>query len=394
MKTIKIAHIFSVDFGIFSSLPQLKAMMAEGYEVHAICGGGDMLGPVRKAGIVTHVVDLNRAINPLKDWRVLLNLVKLIKKEGFTIVHTHNAKPEIIGQIAARLAKVPIVLHTHHGLVYRAEMGKLKRKMLIEMARFAGRFSDFYLSQSQEDIDTILDLKLLKPNKIELLGNGIDLNNFNPEDFDDNFRSHKRNEFDINDGHFVVGMVGRYVVEKGYLEYFKAAELVLEKYPKTIFVTVGRKLDSERDPVDISTLERLGIKENFRVLEDRRDMPEIYSFLDAVVLPSFREGVPRALIEAGAMKLPVVATDVPGCREVVRQGENGFLVPLLDVKALAERIIYLIENPIAAKEMGRRGRQIALQKFDYKQVINRVMKTYQKLLQSKCNISVAKTEAS
>ena len=131
-------------------------------------------------------------------------------------------------------------------------------------------------------------------------------------------------------------------------------------------------LESERDPVDFSVLRGLGVEEKFFVLKSRGDMPELYSVMDVVALPSYREGFPRSLMEASAMSRPVVASDVSGCRQAVVEGENGFLVPVKDASALASKVKLLLDDPALAARMGARGREIAEERFDVEKVVERL----------------------
>jgi glycosyltransferase involved in cell wall biosynthesis len=193
----------------------------------------------------------------------------------------------------------------------------------------------------------------------------------------------KKRELGIPEDHKVVGMVGRYVWEKGYREFFEAAQKICHERERVSFVTVGVPLESERDPVDFSVLRELGIEERTFVLKSRDDMPELYALMDVVALPSYREGFPRSLMEASAMSKPTVASDVSGCRQAVVNGRNGYLIPPKDSRALSEKIELLLGDEELAHRLGAEGRSLAEERFDVSKVIERLRACYDELLARK-----------
>ncbi|MBI3247440.1 MAG: glycosyltransferase family 4 protein [Deltaproteobacteria bacterium] len=380
---LKVAHLATVDLGLLFVWPQLRALQSEGFEVQALCGDGPWVSAFEDEGIKVHVISAKRQIALLADARLLWKLLSIMRREQYAIVHTHTPKMELIGQIAARLAGVPIVVYTNHGFIFRSQMSVLKQWLLVTLARIAGRISDHILSQSSEDIATALERRIYPPTRISYLGNGINLAQLDARRFAPDHVRLKKQEIGIREDHQVVGMVGRYVWEKGYREFFEAAKLVCEGQSRVSFLTIGMPLASERDPVDFGMLKQLGIDDHVVVLKSRRDMPELYSVMDIVVLPSYREGFPRTLMEAAAMSKPVVASDISGCREVVQDGHNGFLVPVKDSQALAEKIQHLLDDPELAAKFGQNGRRLAEERFDEAKVIERVRNCYQTLLRQK-----------
>ncbi|MFL6282692.1 MAG: glycosyltransferase, partial [Pyrinomonadaceae bacterium] len=255
--------------------------------------------------------------------------------------------------------------------------------MFRTVARVAGLFSDKVISQSAEDVSTVVREKIYTRRKVGFLGNGIDISDLRAERFTPGEVRAKRRELGIPEGCKVVGMVGRYVWEKGYREFFEAARIILREDERVSFVTVGVPLESERDPVDFSVLRELGVEEKFFVLKSRSDMPELYALMDVVALPSYREGFPRSLMEAAAMSKPLVASDVSGCRQAVVEGENGYLVPLKDAAALASKIKLLLDDAALAARLGARGRALAEERFDVEKVIERLRGFYEELLKRK-----------
>jgi glycosyltransferase involved in cell wall biosynthesis len=379
---LKVVHISSIDLGILFLMPQLRALQADGFEVHAMCADGALVPSFEAEGIRMHRIAVTREVTPLADLRLLWQLVKILRREKYTIVHTHTPKIELIGQLAARLARVPIALYTNHGLIFPGRSG-LKKFLFKSIARAAGLFSDCVLSQSAEDVSTIIENKLYRREQVAFLGNGIDISQFRAEHFTAEQVSAKKKELGIPADNKVVGMVGRYVWEKGYREFFEAAQLISQQDARVSFLTVGIPLESERDPVDFAILKQLGIEDRVFVLKSRDDMPELYALMDVVALPSYREGFPRSLMEAAAMSKPVVASSVSGCRQAVIEGHNGYLVPARDARALADKVSLLLSNSEISKSFGANGRALAEEQFDVSLVVERLRACYRELLERK-----------
>src|SRR5215213_8590206 len=379
---LKIVHISSLDLGISFLMPQLRALKDDGFEVHAMCADGPLVAGFEAEGIKVHRLDVTREISPAADLRLLRQLVRIMRRERYTIVHTHTPKIELLGQLAAWLARAPVRLYTNHGLIFLGQTG-FKKSLFKTVARAAGLFSDRVISQSAEDVATLVKQRIYRRGKVGFLGNGIDLAQLDAGRFTPADALAKKRELGIPKDHKVVGMVGRYVWEKGYREFFEAAQKICRARERVSFVTVGVPLESERDPVDFSVLTDLGIEERVFVLKSRDDMPELYALMDVVALPSYREGFPRSLMEASAMSKPTVASDVSGCRQAVVEGENGFLVPVKDSRALSEKIELLLDDTALAARFGARGREIAEERFDVEKVVERLRGFYDELLKRK-----------
>ncbi|MCA1818079.1 MAG: glycosyltransferase family 4 protein, partial [Acidobacteria bacterium] len=322
---LKVVHISTLDLGISFLLPQLRALQRDGFEVQAACADGALVPSFEREGIKVHRVPVTRDVTPAADLKLLWRLYRIMRRERYAVVHTHTPKIEFVGQVAARLARTPVVLYTNHGLVFLGETGALKKLMFKTVARLSGLFSDRVVSQSAEDAATAVREKIYRRAQVGFLGNGIDVAKLRADRFTPEEVRAKKRELGIPEGNRVVGMVGRYVWEKGYREFFEAARAIAREDARVTFLTVGAALESERDPVDFSVLGALGLEDRFVVLKSRDDMPELYAVMDVVALPSHREGFPRSLMEAAAMSKPVVASDVSGCRQAVEEGRNGYL---------------------------------------------------------------------
>ena len=378
---IRIVHVCAIDWTVqFMLKPQIKALQKAGYDVCAMCSSNKYLQVLEKNGIKIIQIDICRAFTPLQDLRTLWQLYRRFRKGGFDIVHTHTPKISLLGQMAAYYARVPVIVNTVHGFYFHDNMRPLKRKFYILMEKIAAKFSSKILSQSKEDIDTAIKLKICKPEIIRQLGNGIDLNRFCKKRFDTNFAVKKRKELNLQEDAFVVGIVGRLVREKGYMELFEALSGLLKKGYNVRLLSIGPKEPEKPDAISVSETDRFEISDRVHFCGQREDVDELMMTMDIYTLPSYREGYPRSAMEASAMSLPVIATDIRGCREVVDDGETGFLVPVRDAKALEQAIERLIENKELRSEMGKKARKKAEVVFDEQNVINIIMEEYKELL--------------
>jgi glycosyltransferase involved in cell wall biosynthesis len=368
----RIAHVATVDLSLrYLLLDQLLHLKNAGYDVVAISNPGPDVAHIEAAGIPHIPVRMTRNFTPLDDARALLDLERIFKRERFDIVHTHTPKPGLIGQLAARMAGVPVVVNTIHGFYFHDHMKPHVRRFYVLMERIAAQQSSAILSQNPEDIETGIRERIFARDQVELLGNGIDLQRFDRARLDDDAQRALRKDLGFADDDQIVGFVGRLVAEKGLPELFDAFARVRAEHPRARLLIVG---PSDEEKPDAITQRAQG---TFTGLRD--DMPELYGLMDVLVLPSHREGFPRAPMEAAAMQVPCVVTDIRGCRETVVEGETGRFVPVRDPNALATTILELLQRPERARALGRNGRTLATQRFDQRHVFEKVEATYRRL---------------
>ncbi len=376
----RVMHVASVDLSVrFLLLNQMRYLEAHGYETAAVCGPGPWIGEVESQGVKVFTAPLTRRPTPLNDLRALVSLVALFRRERPDIVHTHTPKAGLLGQYAGKLAGVPHLVHTIHGLYFPGHMKSWQRPLFVLLERLTMQFAHAVLSQNREDVGTAVRERICNPSRIRYIGNGIDLSVFDPAAIPATERERVRAELGRRPGQPVVGMVGRLVEEKGYLEFFEAVRLLRDRFPEACFLAVGPQETEKRDAIGPATARRYGVGDIVRFLGMRRDMAALYSQMDLLVLPSHREGFPRSPMEAAAMGVPTVATDIRGCREVVVPEETGLLVPLRDPPALAAAIGRLLANPALRHSMGAAARARALAEFDERLVFARVEQAYQAL---------------
>jgi glycosyltransferase involved in cell wall biosynthesis len=379
-QTPLVIHVATADMGLrFLLLNQLQALQAAGYRVHGISADGPYRHEVQVAGVPVSTVPLTRALTPLADLRALAELVRIFRRLRPTIVHTHNPKPGLLGQLAARIAGVPLVVNTIHGFYFHPGSSPRQRRFYVLMERIAARCSDAILSQNREDLATAVAERICRPEAISYLGNGIDVERFDRRALDPAQQQRLRAELGIPPEAMVVGAVGRLVAEKGYHELFAAVRELAPAWPQLHLLVVGPEEPGKADRLGPQVLAGYGLAGRVQLAGLRLDMPELYGLMDVLAHPSHREGFPRAPMEAAAMGLPVVASDIRGCRETVVHGQTGLLVPVKDAVALRTGLDLLLRQPALGRAYGTLGRRLAEREFDERLVFRRVLATYARL---------------
>lgn len=369
----RLLHVTTTDISLELLLgPQLRAFQDAGYDVHTASAPGPFVAALEVDGIVHHPLEhATRSTAPLEDAKALLELYRLFRRLRPDIVHTHNPKPGVYGRIAARLARVPLVVNTQHGL-YAQPQDRWARKLPVYvLERIAAAFSHAELVQNEEDSATLLRLRV-PAEKLQVLGNGIDLSRFRP---DPAVRTEVRKELSIGDDTIVVGAVGRLVWEKGYAELLDAARAILGTRNDVAFVVAGPFDPDKGDPLsstDVDAAEAAGV----RFLGHRDDPERLYQAFDLYVLASHREGFPRSAMEAAATGLPIVACDIRGCRQVVEHGTTGLLGPVRDPDVMRANIEKLLDDPDLRASMSRAALAKAKTDFDQQTVIDITLATY------------------
>ena len=380
----KVMHLTTVDMSLELLLGyQLRAARNEGYEVVGVSAPGPWVAGLEAEGI-RHVPlpSSTRGWNLVADVRAVREFWAVLRQERPDLLHTHNPKPGLYGRVLGRLARVPVVVNTLHGL-YAAPDDPIGKRGLFYLAEaFAARFSDHELVQSKEDLELIHRLRLMPRRHASLLGNGIDLKEFDPERISPRTIERLRAELNLDPDKPVVGVVGRLVAEKGLAELFEALRRLRRSGISFEVLVIGPSDEDKTDALDPAQIERAR-SQGIRFLGLRRDMPELYRVMDLFVLASHREGFPRAAMEAAAMEVAIVATDIRGCREVVEAGSNGVLVPVRDAQALESAIGSLLSDPTRRELMGKNGRKLALERFDVRRVAEIVLDTYRRVAAQK-----------
>jgi len=375
---LRIAQVTASGMAIRCLLwDQIQILQQQGHEVVAVCSPGKWADKIRAGGVIVETVSIPREPSPIEDLRAVFRLCRLFRRHRFDVVHTHTPKGGILAPLAARLAGVPVIIHTIHGLLFHDRMPWWKRCCFWLPEKWTAILSHYLLSQSGEDIDVAVRTHVCSRDKIFYVGNGIDLAHFTPQN--NGARSQSRRDLGLADSDFVVGSVGRLVYEKGFAELFAAAEMLSHETNSVKFVVVGPTEEDRNDAVDPECIAKLGDSGVMRFLGWRDEVVSCYPAFDIFVLPSHREGIPRACLEASAMQRPVIATDIRGCREVVEHARTGLLVPVRNPAALAAAIQMLQRDPAQCQQMGWEGRQRIEKRFDSRMVLRRLSEFYARI---------------
>jgi glycosyltransferase involved in cell wall biosynthesis len=384
MNKLKICHVVSADITVkFLLMGQLRFLVDEGYQVHVVTPSGKWVESLKRENLKIHIVEISRRVTPLQDIITLLQLFFYLKKEKFDIVHTHAPKPGLLGQVAAKMAGVPIIANTIHGLYFSENSSWLKKTFFVFVEKIAAKCSDVIFSQNKEDMETLVRERIAPVEKITYLGNGVDVDFFNSERFSDDAMKIKKKDLGLPLQVKVIGIVGRLVKEKGYLDLFEAFGSVLKKYPDTVIMAIGPEEPNKKDKFSKAIVKEYGIADKAIFLGERSDMDQLYPLMDVFILPSWREGFPRSIIEAMAEKRPIIATNIRGCREAIENGKTGLLIPVKSPAKLSEAILYLLDHPQIASTFANNANMKALKDFNEQLVFERIKKGYQALIEKK-----------
>ncbi len=377
----RVAHVIPTDQIAYLMRTRLQRLQEAGFEIRVICGDRGYGGKLAECGLEVAHIPFARELNPWTDLRCARALRRELLRGGFDIAHSHNPKGTLLGPMVGRLARVRVVAHTVYGFLFNENSAGLHRLLAEGAERWCARWCDHLLFQSAEDHAYALAHGFKAPEQLHLIGNGIDERRFDPA-LHPGARQRKRRELGLEEEHLVVGMVGRLVREKGWREFFQMAGRIAREFPRARFLAVGIAEEDQSDAVEPQRLmEANGVADRCLALERRQDMPELYACMDLAVLPSYREGIPRALMEAAAMGVPIAASDIRGCREVIEEGRSGLLFPLKDVEGFTAAVRALLQDEPLRQRLGAAGRQRVLQEYTEARATQRLVDCYERFLQ-------------
>jgi glycosyltransferase involved in cell wall biosynthesis len=376
----KLVHVTTVDMSLVLLLgPQLRAFAEAGMDVIGVSAPGPYVPELESWGIRHEPLHhATRSVAVGQDLMAFAELWRLFRRLAPDIVHTHNPKPGLYGRLAARAAGVSGVVNTVHGLYASPEDPLARRALVYALERAASLCSGAELVQNPEDLAVLARLGV-PDRKLVLLGNGVELERFHPRG-DEDSRRQARAEFGVDENAVVVGMVARLVWQKGFREFFAAAERLRDRHPEVVFIVVGGSDPEKSDAIAPEDLAAAGRRGRIVFAGDRNQMERVYPAFDIFVLPSYREGFPRSAMEAAASGLPVIATDIRGCRQAVTDGQSGLLVPPHDPARLAKAIEELVVDPELRQRMGAAGRRKAEAEFDDRAVVSKTIDAYERVL--------------
>ena len=338
----------------------------------------DMIPFAKDTGFrVVVIPSLIRDIHPFLDIYALLKLYFLIRKGRYDIVHCHTSKGGFIGRLAARLAKVRVIIYSPHGDIFEGYFGKIKTRFFIWLERFSARFTDKIITLTKSGIEPYIKAGIGQKSQFDYIYNGVDVERLRKRKVD---RIQKRQEIGVENDCFLVVTAGRLVPVKGHTYLITAIAQVITEIPNIRLVFLG---DGELRGELLGQVKTLGLEKQVLFPGMRSDVPEIISCSDLFVLPSVNEGFGVVLLEAMAMRCPIVATNVGGVPEVVLDGETGILVPPGDPVPLARGIIQLLKDPSIALKMAECGYQRLKACFDIRETVSKTEHLYKELLERK-----------
>lgn len=378
----RVLQLAALDTTVGSFIvPLVDALQRGGYSVDCACADGPKALELRQAGYRIHAIRFSRRVVTASHLVALVQLVRLMRRNGYDIVHVHTPIAAAIGRVAARIAGVPVIVHTAHGFYFHERTPRPLRRLLIWVERLLGRTcTDFLFTVSCEDEATAIRERIARRDGVLCLKSvGINLRRFDEL----SVRPSQRAEFGLRPEDRVVCFIGRLVEEKGILDLARAIAAVRTECPGARLLVVGDALTSDRAGRTKQHLSRLlaknGLDEAVVFAGYREDVPALLPLADVFVLPSYREGMPVTILEAMAARKPVVATDIRGCREEVVDGTTGLLVPPGRPDALARAIVWILSDPVRAAAVGEAGRRRVEAEFREERVLDEQLSVYHRL---------------
>jgi glycosyltransferase involved in cell wall biosynthesis len=390
MEKIKVLHLIThlgVGGAQDNTLLTVKGHSRKRYEVHLAAGPDYTDWEARGRAYANAFFlfpDLRRSVDPRVDWRALNQITDFLREHKYHIVHTHSAKAGTLGRMAARRAKVPLVIHTFHSFGWQVARtantrpwqvytSSVKEWFYILMERYAASLCDALITVSELNKQEAMNINLAPPEKFTTIYSGIDLNRFkvNVE------RTQKCHSLGLSPNQPIVGTIGRLSTQKAPLDFVAAANIVLQQKPDVQFIMIGD------GPLASQVRQAIGDEQRIKLFGYRDDVPEVMSILDLFVLSSLWEGLGRALTEAMIVGVPVAATAVDGVPELVTHQQTGLLSPPGTPARLAENIIWILDHPEEAQRMSQSARNRVVPTFGAERMVEQIEALYERLLLEK-----------
>ena len=368
---------------------QLRFMASNGFDVKGVSSEGEELREVHEnEGIAVEAITMSRKITPFQDLKSLWEMWNFLRKEKPQIVHTHTPKAGIIGMLAARLAGVPHRLHTVAGLPLMEATGT-KRKILNFVEKLTYSSATRVYPNSKGLYDFILQNNFTQSNKLKIIANGssngINTTFFSLAQVSEIERVTLREKLNIQPDDFVFVFVGRIVSDKGINELIKAfSELqTAENNELTgIKLLLVGGLESDLDPLNPETLAEINQNKDIISAGFQQDVRPFFAISDALAFPSYREGFPNVVMQAGAMGLPSIVSDINGCNEIIIEGEKGLIIPSKNVEKLKEKMLTLAKDKNLYTKLKGNSRRMIENRYEQSVVWNALLEEYEGLLQS------------
>jgi glycosyltransferase involved in cell wall biosynthesis len=378
----KLIRITTVPDSLRGMLSGQLKFMSDKFEVIGVSSRSPMLNEVKiHEGVEVVPINMERTISPFKDLKALIQLYFLLKREKPLIVHTHTPKAGILGMMAAKFAGVPNRLHTVGGLPLLVANGN-RRKVLnfVEKVTYSCATEVFPNSFGLKEI--IIDFNFCNSSKLKVLANGssngVNTSHFDPSLFPENEKQELKSNLGIDKNDLVFIFIGRLVSDKGINEMINAFKRINNEVAFVKLVLVG-PLESHLDPLDKKTINEIESNKNIINIGLQNDVRLYFAIANILVFPSYREGFPNVVMEAGAMGLPSIVSNINGCNEIIKEGENGWIIPVKDEEAIYNKMKFCIENPKEVDKVANNSRELITSRYEQKIIWDALLEEYQRL---------------
>ncbi len=382
---MKVLHICAIGDTVAALLiPQIDYLIAHGISVEIACSPGKQVDLLKQKGYIIHPIQIDRKISFFSSLRSIYQLAKCIHYNAYDLVHVHTPIAAVLGRIASKLVGVKIIIYTTHGFPFHDLSSKREYLFYSMIERMMAKLTDLIISQNHEDIATSINLGICQPAKIKYLGNGVDIDRFNLVNLDPTSQVKLLKSLGIcNTKKLFIGTIGRLTSKKGSRYLIEATAKLLPDFPDLQILIIGGQLNSDREPFYSEILNLIStydLEEHITLTGSRKDIPNLLGLLDIFTLPTYSpEGLPRSILEAMAMCLPIVTTDIRGCREAVIHKENGLIVPPRNSDKLASALKLLLADKSLRQIYGHASRCRVEKEYDERFVFNKLEKYYAEL---------------
>ncbi|CAI9430278.1 Glycogen synthase [Candidatus Ornithobacterium hominis] len=373
MKKPKIVRITTVPLSLDKLLEGQLKYMANHFEVIAVsCWEDGYLKKIaEREGVQYHSIEMTRSITPAQDLKALFRMVKFLRQEKPEIVHSITPKAGLLSMVAAKLAGVPIRVHTFTGLIFPYKTGILQ-KILILTDKILCACATHIIPEGKGVKDDLIRFNITSK-RLEIIGNGnvngINAKFFSQNHFSEEFLKALKKNLNISENDFVFIFVGRLVKDKGINELITAFSKIQQKNLKLLLVG---SFEQNLDPLEENTLTEINQNPNIISVGWQNDVRPYFAISDALVFPSYREGFPNVVMQAGAMGLPSIVSDINGCNEIIIDNVNGIIIPAKDENAIQSAMKNLYENKVLYQQLKSNSRTLIISRFPQKLIWNEI----------------------
>ncbi|WP_313028827.1 glycosyltransferase family 4 protein [Soonwooa sp.] len=383
MSKPKLIRVTTVPISLEKLLGKQLSFMDQHFDLTAVSADASALVEVgKKLGVKSYPVEMTRQITPVQDLKALWKMYRFLKSERPDVIHSHTPKAGLVSMLAAKLAGVPHRLHTVAGLPLMEAQG-LKRKILMLVEQLTYTAATHVYPNSKGLSDFILENKLTTSSKLKVIANGssngIDTTYFDKDNLDQNDLLVLKKSLKIEDDDKVFIFVGRLVGDKGLNELIEAFDEIGKNNTATKLILVGT-FEDELDPLQTSTLEKIKSNSNIINVGWQTDVRPYLAIADILTFPSYREGFPNVVMQAGAMGLASIVSNINGCNEIIIEYKNGLIIPVKNKKVLAEAMQKLLNDQVLLNSLKTNARPMIVDRYQQQGVWDALLTEYKSLL--------------